>query len=57
MNFYLETSSGDTVLIEIDAISGALRIKFAGDNGYEITLTEDSAFDLADSILMIMSED
>lgn len=57
MNFYLETSSGDTVLIEIDAISGTLRIKFAGDNGYEITLTEDSAFDLADSILMIMSED
>ena len=57
MELYVETPSGDTLLIEIDNVSGTIRIKFAGDSGYEINLTKESALDLADSILLAMTED
>ena len=57
MELYVETPSGDTLLIEIDNVSGTIRIKFAGDSGYEINLTKESALDLADSILLTMTEE
>jgi len=49
--FYAETASGDTVLVEIEKIRNSVFIA-VGDR--KISMTVESAFNLADSILLAL---
>tara|TARA_B100000427_G_C15448198_1_gene568346 strand:- start:433 stop:579 length:147 start_codon:yes stop_codon:yes gene_type:complete len=42
--------------VEIEKIRNSIILRFAGEEGYTITMTENSAFDLADMLLLAGNE-
>ena len=51
--FYIYTPSGDALLVEIFEESNTINIMFAGRR---LQITKDSAYDLADALLMVGSD-
>ena len=53
-NFYINTSEGDMILTEVFLENNSVTLLFGED--YRIDLDTDSAFELADSLLIIANE-
>jgi len=53
-NFYINTSEGDMILTEVFLENNSVTLLFGED--YRIDLDADSAFELADSLLIIANE-
>ncbi len=53
-NFYINTSEGDIILTEVFLENNSITLLFGED--YRIDLDADSAFELADSLLIIANE-
>jgi hypothetical protein len=50
---YVETPSGDVYLLEVSTKNKSILLSF---NEKEIEITKDSAFDIADALLLITTE-